>query len=128
MKYPGQKVALQEYIDAVHECTGRVKRLSEQIGLAVEDWRMAPMVKALQALRGVSLICATITVAELGDLSRFQNPKELMAYLGLVPSEHSSGESIRRGHITKPAMAMPAECLWKVPGHINITHVSPATG
>ena len=52
MKYPGQKVALQEYIDAVHECTGRVKRLSEQIGLAVEDWRMAPMVKALQALRG----------------------------------------------------------------------------
>jgi transposase len=103
MKYPAQKVALQEYIEAVNECTGRVVRLSEQIGLAVKEWRMAPipMVKALQALRGVSLICATITVAELGDLSRFQNPKELMAYLGLVPSEHSSGETIRRGGITK---------------------------
>jgi transposase len=60
-----------------------------------------PTVKALQALRGVSLITAIITVAEIGDFSRFQNPKELMAYLGLVPSEHSSGNTIRRGGITK---------------------------
>jgi transposase len=101
MKYPAQKIALQESIEAANECTGRVARLTEQIRMTVEEWRMAPMVKALQALRGVSLICATVTVAELGDLSRFQNPKELMAYLGLVPSEHSSGESIRRGGITK---------------------------
>ena len=125
MKYPGQKVALQEYIDAVHECTGRIKRLSEQIGLAVEDWRMAPMVKALQALRGVSLICATITVAELGDLSRFQNPKELMAYLGLVPSEHSSGESVKRGHITKTgnshARRILVESAWTYKHHARVT-------
>ena len=58
-------VTSQEDIDAVHECTGRVKRLSEQISLAVEEWRMAPTVKALQSLRGVSLIIAAITVAEL---------------------------------------------------------------
>jgi len=126
MKYPAQKVALQEYIEAVNECTGRVARLREQIGLAVEEWRMAPMVKALQALRGVSLICATITVAELGDLSRFQNPKELMAYLGLVPSEHSSGESIRRGSITKTgnghARRVLVEGAWTYKHHARVTY------
>ena len=62
---------------------------------------MAPLVKALQALRGVSLIVAATTVAELGDLTRFESAKQLMAYLGLVPSEHSSGGTIRRGGITK---------------------------
>jgi transposase len=62
---------------------------------------MAPVVKALQALRGVSLIVAATTVAEIGDLNRFENPAELMSYLGLVPSEHSSGEKTRRGSITK---------------------------
>jgi len=63
LKHPAQKIALQEYIEAVHECTERVKRLSDQIRLAVEKWRMAPTVKALQSIRGVSLITATITVA-----------------------------------------------------------------
>jgi len=125
MKYPAQKVALQEYIEAVHECTERVARLSEQIRLIVDEWRMAPTVKALQALRGVSLISAAITVAELGDLSRFQNPKELMAYLGLVPSEHSSGESIKRGHITKTgnsyARRVLVESAWTYKHHARIT-------
>ena len=65
------------------------------------EWRWAPTIKALQALRGVSLLTAVITVAEIGDFSRFQNPKELMAYLGLVPSEYSSGGKTRRGGITK---------------------------
>lgn len=59
------------------------------------------MVKALQALRGVAPIVAVTTIAEIGDLSRFENPRRLMAYLGLVPSENSSGESISRGSITK---------------------------
>ena len=65
------------------------------------EWRWYTTVKALQALRGVSLLTAVTTIAELGDLTRFQNPKELMAYLGLVPSEHSSGDTVRRGGITK---------------------------
>ena len=125
MKYPAQKIALQEYIEAVHEGTERVKRLSEQISLAVEEWRMAPTVKALQSLRGVSLITATITVAELGDISRFSHPKELMAYLGLVPSEHSSGESIRRGHITKTgnshARRVLVESAWTYKHHARVT-------
>jgi transposase len=62
---------------------------------------MFPVVQALQALRGVSLIVATTTVAEVGDLNRFEHPTELMSHLGLVPSEHSSGEKTRRGSITK---------------------------
>jgi transposase len=125
MEQPAQKIALQEYIEAVHECTERVKRLSEQIGLAVEEWRLAPTVKALQSLRGVSLITAAITVAELGDLSRFQHPKELMAYLGLVPSEHSSGESIKRGGITKTgnshARRVLVESAWTYKYHARVT-------
>ena len=101
MKHPAQQVALQEYIEAVNECTERITRLDEQILKAVDEWRWAPTVKALQALRGVSLLTAVNMVAEIGDFNRFHNPKELMAYLGLVPSEHSSGARIRRGGITK---------------------------
>lgn len=74
------------------------------------------MVEALQALRGVSLIVAATTVAEQGDLSRFDHPRQLMAYLGLVPSEHSSGESTKRGGITKAgnshARRMLVEAAW----------------
>jgi transposase len=101
MPYPAQQVALQEYIDTVHENLKRVNRLTDQIRQLVPAWRLAPMVTALQAARGVSLIVAVTVVAELGDLRRFDKPSQLMAYLGLVPSEHSSGESIKRGAITK---------------------------
>lgn len=101
MKFPAQQIAFQEYIDAVNECSQRVARLNEQIHQVAEEWRMAPAVKAVQALRGVSVLTAVTTIAEIGDLCRFQHPKELMAYLGLVPSEHSSGESVKRGGITK---------------------------
>ncbi len=101
MPYPAQQIALQEYIDAVHENCNRVNRLTDQIRQLVPGWRLAPMLSALQAARGVSLIVATTLLAELGDLSRFDKPSQLMAHLGLVPSEHSSGDSIKRGAITK---------------------------
>jgi transposase len=101
MEHPAQQIVLQEYLDAVRQASGRVQRLTGQIRELVPQWRRAPFVAAYQALRGVSLIVAATVVAEVGDLSRFHNPKELMAYLGLVPSEHSSGASVRRGRITK---------------------------
>jgi len=101
LAHPAQQIVLQEYIDAVNESTERVLRLTGQIQALVPGWSRAPFVKAYQALRGVSLIVATTVVAEIGDMSRFKNPKELMAYLGLVPSEHSSGNSVRRGSITR---------------------------
>jgi len=96
-----QQVVFQEYINAIHETTTRVERLTKHIEALVPKWRMAPVVAALHALRGVSLIVASTMIAELGDLTRFEHPKKLMAFLGLVPSEHSSGEKKQRGKITK---------------------------
>lgn len=101
MDHPYQQFTLQEYVDAVHACVARVDRHTEQIKKIVENWRMEPVVKALQAMRGLSLIVATTTIAELGDLSRFDHPSKLMAHLGLIPSEYSTGDSIKRGPITK---------------------------
>ena len=101
MPHPSQQIVLQEYIDAITENIQRVERLTDQIRLLLPQWRMFPVVEALQALRGVSLIVASTTISELGDLTRFENPRELMSYLGLVPSEHSSGPKTRRGSITK---------------------------
>ncbi len=101
MDQPAQQIVLQEYLDAVREAGARVQRLTGQLRELIPQWRRAPFVAAYQALRGVSLIVAATMVTEVGDLSRFKNPKELMAYLGLVPSEHSSGASVRRGPITK---------------------------
>ncbi len=101
MPHQAQQIALQEYVDTITECANRVERLVEQIRQLLPVWRLFPVVNALQALRGVSLIVATTTIAEIGDLKRFDNPSELMSYLGLVPSEHSSGEKTKRGKITK---------------------------
>ena len=101
MPLPVQQIVLQEYVDAVKENTERVRRLLEQISEVLPQWKRAPVVKAYQALRGVALLTAVSVAAEIGDMSRFENPKHLMAYLGLVPSEHSSGGTTRRGGITK---------------------------
>lgn len=101
MEHPAQQIVLQEYLDALREAGARVQRLTGQIQELLPQWRRAPFVAAYQALRGVSIIVAATVVAEVGDLTRFNNPKELTAYLGLVPSEHSSGATVRRGRITK---------------------------
>jgi len=101
MVHPAQQIALQEYIDAVHETVARVNRLTGQIQQLVPGWRLSAVAGALQAARGVSLITAVTILSELGDLSRFENPPQLMAYLGLVPSESSSGNKVKRGGITK---------------------------
>lgn len=116
MPHAAQQIVFQEYMNALEETNQRVDRITEQMRLAVEAWRMAPVVRALQALRGVSLIVAATTVAELGDLTRFDNPRELMAFLGLVPSQYSSGPRQRLGHITKTgnghARRMIVETAW----------------
>lgn len=101
MPHPAQQITFQEYIHSVMECAERVRRLTEQIQKLLPEWRMAPVVKALQALRGVAQIVAVTTMAEIGDIHRFAKPRQLMTYLGLVPSERSSGDSIIRGGITK---------------------------
>lgn len=96
-----QQIAFEEYVQAVHEASLRVERLSNAIAAELEHWRWRPAVETLQALRGVQAIHAVRIVAELGDLSRFESPRKLMGYLGLIPSEDSSGRRRRQGSITK---------------------------
>jgi transposase len=99
--HPAQQIVLQDYIHAVEDAEARLERLERQITELLPTWSMAPVVEAVQAMRGVALIVAVTVVAEVGDFSRFANPRQLMAYLGLVPSERSSGTSVRRGGITQ---------------------------
>jgi len=105
-EHPAQQIVLQDYIHAVQEAETRRDRLTQQIEELLPNWSMAPVVAALQSMRGVALVVAVTVVAEVGDFRRFANPRQLMAYLGLVPSEHSSGSSVRRGGITKAGNAL----------------------
>jgi transposase len=98
---PAQQIVFQEYVRAVTEHTERLQRLEQELQEQVKSWRLNPVVEALQALRGVQFTVAVTTVAELGDLTRFENPRQLMKYLGLIPSEYSTGERRRQGAITK---------------------------
>jgi transposase len=97
----GAHTAFTEYQLAVQWADQRVERLSRALADSIAGWRFEPVVQALLALRGVDVLTAVGLVAEIGDLSRFEHPRKLMGYLGLVPSEHSSGEQLRRGSITK---------------------------
>jgi transposase len=98
---PAQQIVFQAYVRAVHEHTERLGRLEQALREQVKSWRLHPVVDALQALRGVQCTVAVTMVAEMGDLTRFENPSELMKFLGLVPSEYSSGERRQQGAITK---------------------------
>jgi transposase len=98
--HPAQQVVPQEQLDAVGEAERRRDRLGEQIRALVPTWSLAPVVTALQAMRGVAFLSAVVLAAEVGDFRRFANPRQLMAWLGLVPTEHSSGAKVERGGIT----------------------------
>jgi transposase len=98
---PAQTIVLQECIQAVKDIEARRDRFAEQIESMLPSWSLAPLVHAFQAMRGVALLAAVTLAAEIGDFARFETPKQLMAYVGLVPSEHSSGRKTRRGGITK---------------------------
>jgi transposase len=96
-----QRIAFEELLLAVRQAQERIARLEEAIRMAVPDWSLAKVVEALMAMRGLDLVSATAFLAEIGDLTRFRSPRELMGYLGLVPSEHSTGDTVTRGRITK---------------------------
>ena len=103
LKLPAQpqQIAFEEYVQAVHEATARIERLEQAIATERGHWRWRPVAQALEAFRGIQAIHATRIVAELGDLRRFAHPRSLMGYLGLVPTENSSGARRRQGAITK---------------------------
>ena len=101
LPHPCQQIVLQEMIQTISERMARLKRLDNELTHQVKQWRYYPVVKAIQAMRGVRLLIATGMIAELGDLSRFDTPRKLMKYVGLTPSEHSSGNTRKLGSITK---------------------------
>ncbi|KAF7772987.1 hypothetical protein PMAN_b0640 [Pseudoalteromonas marina] len=101
LPHPAQHIVLQEFLHTITERISRLERLDNELTHHFHQWRYYPVVKAIQAMRGVRLLVATGVVAELGDLSRFDHPRKLMSYLGLVPSEHSSGGKRHIGAITK---------------------------
>jgi transposase len=98
---PAQQCVLQDYVAAVALASDRVQRLTQNLADLVPTWDKAPLVTALQALRGIELVSAVTIVAEICDFKRFATARELMAYLGLVPSEQSTGEDQYRGRITR---------------------------
>jgi transposase len=110
-EHPAQQIVLQDYIHAVQDAEARRDRLTQQIEELLPNWSMAPVVLALQSMRGVALVVAITVVAEVGDFRRFGNPRQLMAYLGLVPSEHSSGNTVRCGGITKAGNTLARRVL-----------------
>lgn len=99
--HPAQHIVLTEYRQAIEDAEARLERLTQQVTEIVTTWSMAPVIAAYQAVRGVAFLTAVTFAVEIGDVSRFDNPRQLMAYLGLVPSENSTGERVRRGSITK---------------------------
>jgi transposase len=101
MPHPAQQIAFEEYKQAVTVATERVERLTQALKAQLPGWKWKEVVEALMALRGIQVINAMTLVAELGDLSRFESPHQLMSYLGLVSSEESTGHKRHQGSITK---------------------------
>ena len=126
LAYPAQQIAFQEYLHAITAASERIARLEQALRDTLPDWGLMPCVQALQALRGVQLIAAMTLVAELQDFLRFESPRQLMAYLGLVPSEHSSGLKRRQGAITKAGNSAARRMLVEVAWHYRLDpRVSP---
>lgn len=119
------RVVFQDYLEAVWAADERCKALVQRVRELLPSWSLGSTVEALRCVRGLELISAVTFVAAVGDLSRFDNPRKLMAYLGLTPSEFSSGNSIRRGGITKTgnreARRMLVEAAWcyRYPVHVS---------
>ena len=110
---PAQLFALQSYINRLDQAESRKAELEAQIAALLPSWSMAPVIDAVQALKGVGLVVAATLVAEIGDFGRFASPRQLMAYLGVVPGEYSSGGSIRPRGITKAGSSTARSLLFE---------------
>jgi transposase len=101
LPHPAKKVILEDYlcaIDAAHERVGRCEKAMEEL---LVDWQLRPAVQALMAFKGFQIVAAMILISELGNITRFEHPRQIMAYLGLVPSESTSSDKRHQGGITK---------------------------
>lgn len=99
-EHPAQQIVFQEGIDAIDDAARRLRRVDEQLAKIVPSWSMAPVVEAYQAMRGASFLVAVTFAAEIGDVRRFDTPRQLTAFLGLVPGERSTGNTVRRTSLT----------------------------
>lgn len=99
-EHTAQQIVFQEWLDAIEDAAQRLRRLEEQLAAIVSSWSMAPAVEAYQAMRGTSFLVAMTFAAEIGDVRRFDTPRQLMAFLGLVPGERSTGDTVRRKGLT----------------------------
>ena len=98
--HAAQQIVFQEGVNAIDDATQRLRRLEEQLAAIVPSWSLAPLVQSYQAMRGVSFLVAVTFAAEIGDLRRFDTPRQLMSFLGLVPGERSTGDTVRRKGLT----------------------------
>jgi transposase len=125
MPFGVQQIVFQEMLNVITDAGNRLERLELEIERAVPPWRWYPVVRALMSLRGLALLHASTVIAELGDLNRFSHPAQLMSYLGLVPSEETTGEDRRQGGITKmgnePARRALVEAAWNYRTRPRIT-------
>jgi transposase len=101
LPHPAMKIVLEEYLQCIDAAAERIERLEVHMKALLDEWHLKPVVLALMGFRGYQTVAAMITVSEIGDIHRFVHPRKLMAYLGLVPSESSSGGSRAQGSITK---------------------------
>ena len=99
-EHVAQQIVFQEAIDAIEDALQRLRRLEKQLAVIVPEWSMAPVVEAYQAMRGASFLVAVTFAAEIGEVRRFDTPRQLASFLGLVPAESSTGDTIRRKGLT----------------------------
>lgn len=126
LEHAAQQIGFQEYLHSITEASARIARLEQAMRDTLPEWSLKPLVQALQAMRGVQLIASMTLVAELQDFVRFENPRQLMAYVGLVPGEHSSGPKRRQGSITKAGNSVARRMLVEVAWHYQHSpRVSP---
>jgi transposase len=117
LEHAAQQIGFQEYLHAITEANARIARLEQALRDTLPEWSLKPLVQALQAMRGVQLIAAMTLVAELQDFLRFDSARQLMAYVGLVPGEHSSGPKRRQGSITKAGNSAARRMLVEIAWH-----------
>lgn len=120
MAHPSQKLILEEYIQRIDALEEQIKRIEDQMAKLLETWQRKPLVDGLMGFRGFKLVAAMVIVSEIGYFGRFKHPKQLMAYIGLVPSEESSGDTRRMGPITKCGNGHARWMLIECAGHYKM--------
>ena len=127
MPDPAQKIVLEEYLQRIDASVAQVQRFEQHMETLLKDWSRRPFVEALQGFRAFQLVASMVITSELGDITRFSHPRQLMAYLGLVPSEQSSGGKRYQGSITKTGngharwMLIEVAQLYRLPPKVSST-------